>query len=113
VSLSQRSRNKKGLFSSLKGLDNLTKRDRDKRPSAGQVWYLDILHTQDTLNAHTEIHTHTYKEIDAGLFHISKRMLKWGPGVHLYPINMILFFRGNKLIFVVVVLTLPHTLIIC
>uniref|UniRef100_A0AAZ3RLP0 TIAM Rac1 associated GEF 2a n=1 Tax=Oncorhynchus tshawytscha TaxID=74940 RepID=A0AAZ3RLP0_ONCTS len=54
VSLSQRSRNKKGLFSSLKGLDNLTKRDRDKRPSAGQVWYLDILHTQDTLNAHTE-----------------------------------------------------------
>lgn len=54
MSLSQRSRNKKGLFSSLKGLDNLTKRDRDKRPSAGQVWYLDILHTQDTLNAHTE-----------------------------------------------------------
>uniref|UniRef100_A0A8C7T722 TIAM Rac1 associated GEF 2a n=1 Tax=Oncorhynchus mykiss TaxID=8022 RepID=A0A8C7T722_ONCMY len=54
VSLSQRSCNKKGLFSSLKGLDNLTKRDRDKRPSAGQVWYLDILHTQDTPNAHTE-----------------------------------------------------------
>ncbi|CDQ85868.1 unnamed protein product [Oncorhynchus mykiss] len=39
VSLSQRSCNKKGLFSSLKGLDNLTKRDRDKRPSAGQrIW---------------------------------------------------------------------------
>uniref|UniRef100_A0A4W5M4V0 TIAM Rac1 associated GEF 2 n=1 Tax=Hucho hucho TaxID=62062 RepID=A0A4W5M4V0_9TELE len=48
VSLSQRSRNKKGLFSSLKGLDNLTKRGRDKRPSAGQVWYLDMMHTQDT-----------------------------------------------------------------
>lgn len=28
---------KRGLFSSLKGLDNLTKRGRDKRPSASQV----------------------------------------------------------------------------
>uniref|UniRef100_A0A4W5M737 TIAM Rac1 associated GEF 2 n=1 Tax=Hucho hucho TaxID=62062 RepID=A0A4W5M737_9TELE len=41
VSLSQRSRNKKGLFSSLKGLDNLTKRGRDKRPSAGQIFESD------------------------------------------------------------------------
>uniref|UniRef100_A0A3Q1J3C1 Uncharacterized protein n=1 Tax=Anabas testudineus TaxID=64144 RepID=A0A3Q1J3C1_ANATE len=37
-SLSQTYRQrKKGLFSSLKGLDNLTKRGRDKRPSASQV----------------------------------------------------------------------------
>lgn len=56
-------------------------------------------------------HTHTYKEIEAGLFHISKRKLKWGPGVYFYPINKILFFKGNKLIFFVVI-TLPHTLII-
>ncbi|XP_014007313.2 rho guanine nucleotide exchange factor TIAM2 isoform X2 [Salmo salar] len=41
VSLSQRSCNKKGLFSSLKGLDNLTKRGRDKRPSAGQIFESD------------------------------------------------------------------------
>uniref|UniRef100_A0A3P8U022 TIAM Rac1 associated GEF 2 n=1 Tax=Amphiprion percula TaxID=161767 RepID=A0A3P8U022_AMPPE len=33
---------KRGLFSSLKGLDNLTKRGRDKRPSASQV----LLNTQ-------------------------------------------------------------------
>uniref|UniRef100_A0A668AJ98 TIAM Rac1 associated GEF 2 n=1 Tax=Myripristis murdjan TaxID=586833 RepID=A0A668AJ98_9TELE len=37
VSLTYRHR-KRGLFSSLKGLDNLTKRGRDKRPSAPQVF---------------------------------------------------------------------------
>ena len=36
LSLTYRQR-KRGLFSSLKGLDNLTKRGRDKRPSASQV----------------------------------------------------------------------------
>uniref|UniRef100_A0A8C8DDE6 TIAM Rac1 associated GEF 2a n=1 Tax=Oryzias sinensis TaxID=183150 RepID=A0A8C8DDE6_9TELE len=36
LSLTCRQR-KKGLFSSLKGLDNLTKRGRDKRPSVSQV----------------------------------------------------------------------------
>uniref|UniRef100_A0A8C2XJZ8 TIAM Rac1 associated GEF 2 n=1 Tax=Cyclopterus lumpus TaxID=8103 RepID=A0A8C2XJZ8_CYCLU len=36
LSLTHR-RRKRGLFSSLKGLDNLTKRGRDKRPSASQV----------------------------------------------------------------------------
>ncbi|XP_077945634.1 rho guanine nucleotide exchange factor TIAM2 isoform X2 [Gasterosteus aculeatus] len=40
LSLTHR-RRKKGLFSSLKGLDNLTKRGRDKRPSASQR--LDML----------------------------------------------------------------------
>uniref|UniRef100_A0A8C5GM56 T-lymphoma invasion and metastasis-inducing protein 2-like n=1 Tax=Gouania willdenowi TaxID=441366 RepID=A0A8C5GM56_GOUWI len=39
---------KKGLLSSLKGLDNLTKRSRDKRPSAPQV----LLH----MHAHTCTH---------------------------------------------------------
>ncbi|KAM6973611.1 rho guanine nucleotide exchange factor TIAM2 isoform 2-T2 [Aplochiton taeniatus] len=38
VSLTQRQRSKRGLFSSLKGLDNLTKRGRDKRPSVSQVF---------------------------------------------------------------------------
>uniref|UniRef100_A0A4W5K1U0 TIAM Rac1 associated GEF 2 n=1 Tax=Hucho hucho TaxID=62062 RepID=A0A4W5K1U0_9TELE len=47
MSLSQRSRNKRGLFSSLKGLDNFTKKGRDKRPSTEQVQYLN------TLNTHT------------------------------------------------------------
>ncbi|XP_040925194.1 rho guanine nucleotide exchange factor TIAM2 isoform X2 [Betta splendens] len=37
LSLTHRQR-KKGLFSSLKGLDNLTKKGRDKRPSASQVF---------------------------------------------------------------------------
>nr|XP_020464224.1 T-lymphoma invasion and metastasis-inducing protein 2 isoform X2 [Monopterus albus] len=37
LSLMYRQR-KRGLFSSLKGLDNLTKRGRDKRPSASQVF---------------------------------------------------------------------------
>ncbi|CAL8271877.1 unnamed protein product [Merluccius merluccius] len=37
VSLTYRQR-KRGLFSSLKGLDNLTKRGRDKRPSVSQVF---------------------------------------------------------------------------
>ncbi|XP_039993506.1 T-lymphoma invasion and metastasis-inducing protein 2 isoform X2 [Xiphias gladius] len=32
---------KRGLFSSLKGLDNLTKRGRDKRPSASQIFESD------------------------------------------------------------------------
>ncbi|KAK6304288.1 hypothetical protein J4Q44_G00248740 [Coregonus suidteri] len=41
MSLSQRSRNKRGLFSSLKGLDNLTKRGRDKRPSTEQIFESD------------------------------------------------------------------------
>uniref|UniRef100_A0A3B5BGZ2 TIAM Rac1 associated GEF 2 n=1 Tax=Stegastes partitus TaxID=144197 RepID=A0A3B5BGZ2_9TELE len=41
LSLTYRQR-KRGLFSSLKGLDNLTKRGRDKRPSASQV----LLNTQ-------------------------------------------------------------------
>lgn len=36
MSLTCRQR-KKGLFSSLKGLDNLAKKGRDKRPSASQV----------------------------------------------------------------------------
>ncbi|KAI5610863.1 T-lymphoma invasion and metastasis-inducing protein 2 isoform X2 [Silurus asotus] len=38
LSLSQRSRSRRGVFSSLKGLDSLTKRSRDKRPSASQVF---------------------------------------------------------------------------
>ncbi|XP_071354611.1 rho guanine nucleotide exchange factor TIAM2-like [Trachinotus anak] len=37
LSLTYRQR-KRGLFSSLKGLDNLTKRGRDKRPSASQIF---------------------------------------------------------------------------
>ncbi|KAF0044549.1 hypothetical protein F2P81_003707 [Scophthalmus maximus] len=37
LSLTYRQR-KRGLFSSLKGLDNLTKRGRDKRPSASQLF---------------------------------------------------------------------------
>ncbi|XP_060789744.1 rho guanine nucleotide exchange factor TIAM2 isoform X3 [Neoarius graeffei] len=36
LSLSQRSRSRRGVFSSLKGLDSLTKRSRDKRPCASQ-----------------------------------------------------------------------------
>ncbi|KAK2826261.1 hypothetical protein Q5P01_020475 [Channa striata] len=40
LSLTYRQR-KKGLFSSLKGLDNLTKRSRDKRPSASQIFESD------------------------------------------------------------------------
>ncbi|XP_029316013.1 LOW QUALITY PROTEIN: T-lymphoma invasion and metastasis-inducing protein 2 [Cottoperca gobio] len=40
VSLTHRQR-KRGLFSSLKGLDNLTKRGRDKRPSASQIFESD------------------------------------------------------------------------
>ncbi|XP_062324916.1 rho guanine nucleotide exchange factor TIAM2 isoform X1 [Osmerus eperlanus] len=41
VSLSQRSRSKRGLFSSLKGLDNLTRRGREKRPSVSQIFEND------------------------------------------------------------------------
>ncbi|XP_076017749.1 rho guanine nucleotide exchange factor TIAM2 [Genypterus blacodes] len=40
VSLTYRQQ-KRGLFSSLKGLDNLTKRGRDKRPSAPQIFESD------------------------------------------------------------------------
>ncbi|XP_069544008.1 rho guanine nucleotide exchange factor TIAM2-like isoform X1 [Brachyistius frenatus] len=40
LSLTYRHR-KRGLFSSLKGLDNLTKRGRDKRPSASQIFESD------------------------------------------------------------------------
>lgn len=40
VSLTHR-QHKRGLFSSLKGLDNLTKRGRDKRPSVSQVFESD------------------------------------------------------------------------
>ncbi|XP_068608483.1 rho guanine nucleotide exchange factor TIAM2-like [Brachionichthys hirsutus] len=40
LSLTYRQR-KRGLFSSLKGLDNLTKRGRDKRPSAPQIFESD------------------------------------------------------------------------
>ncbi|KAE8289734.1 T-lymphoma invasion and metastasis-inducing protein 2 [Larimichthys crocea] len=40
LSLTYRQR-KRGLFSSLKGLDNLTKRGRDKRPSASQIFESD------------------------------------------------------------------------
>ncbi|XP_041928951.1 T-lymphoma invasion and metastasis-inducing protein 2 isoform X1 [Alosa sapidissima] len=38
LSVSQRGRSKRGLFSSLKGLDNLTRRGREKRPSASQLF---------------------------------------------------------------------------
>ncbi|XP_066575695.1 rho guanine nucleotide exchange factor TIAM2 [Amia ocellicauda] len=38
LSLSQRVRSKSGLFSSLKGLDSLTKRGKEKRPSVSQVF---------------------------------------------------------------------------
>ncbi|KAL0969264.1 hypothetical protein UPYG_G00224700 [Umbra pygmaea] len=41
MSLGQRSCSRRGLFSSLKGLDNLTKRGRDQRPSAGQIYESD------------------------------------------------------------------------
>uniref|UniRef100_A0A8D0AG66 TIAM Rac1 associated GEF 2 n=1 Tax=Sander lucioperca TaxID=283035 RepID=A0A8D0AG66_SANLU len=54
LSLNHRQR-KRGLFSSLKGLDNLTKRGRDKRPSASQVLLKIHTHT----HPHTHTHTHT------------------------------------------------------
>ncbi|KAL4624054.1 T-lymphoma invasion and metastasis-inducing protein 2 isoform X1 [Arapaima gigas] len=38
LSTSQNMRCKRGLFSSLKGLDNLTKRGREKRPSVSQIF---------------------------------------------------------------------------
>ncbi|KAL2099127.1 hypothetical protein ACEWY4_005607 [Coilia grayii] len=38
LSLSQKGRSKRGIFSSLKGLDNLTRRGREKRPSASQLF---------------------------------------------------------------------------
>ncbi|XP_072554855.1 rho guanine nucleotide exchange factor TIAM2 isoform X1 [Paramormyrops kingsleyae] len=38
LSASQKMRSKRGLFSSLKGLDNLTKRGREKRPSVSQIF---------------------------------------------------------------------------
>uniref|UniRef100_A0AAR2JL86 TIAM Rac1 associated GEF 2a n=1 Tax=Pygocentrus nattereri TaxID=42514 RepID=A0AAR2JL86_PYGNA len=41
LSLSQRSRRRKGVFSSLKGLDSLTIRSHEKRPSASQIRSLD------------------------------------------------------------------------
>ncbi|XP_029136241.2 rho guanine nucleotide exchange factor TIAM2 isoform X1 [Labrus bergylta] len=40
LSLTYRER-KRGLFSSIKGLDNLTRRGRDKRPSASQIFESD------------------------------------------------------------------------
>ena len=48
VSLTYRQR-KRGLFSSLKGLDNLTKRGRDKRPSVSQVRTWKCTHTHTSL----------------------------------------------------------------
>ncbi|ROL42772.1 T-lymphoma invasion and metastasis-inducing protein 2 [Anabarilius grahami] len=41
LSLSQRGRRKKGVFSSLKGLDTLTKRGHEKKPSVSQVFDSD------------------------------------------------------------------------
>ncbi|XP_036448586.1 T-lymphoma invasion and metastasis-inducing protein 2 isoform X2 [Colossoma macropomum] len=41
LSLSQRSHRRKGVFSSLKGLDSLTKRSHEKRPSASQIFDCD------------------------------------------------------------------------
>ncbi|XP_028653249.2 rho guanine nucleotide exchange factor TIAM2 isoform X1 [Erpetoichthys calabaricus] len=38
LSLSQRMKNKRGLFSSLKGLDSITKRGKEKRPSVSQIF---------------------------------------------------------------------------
>ncbi|CAK6446496.1 unnamed protein product [Pipistrellus nathusii] len=43
LSLTQRGRSKKGLFSSLKGLDTLARRGKEKRPSLTQVD--ELLHT--------------------------------------------------------------------
>ena len=37
LSLTQRGRHKKGLFSSLKGLDTLARKGKEKRPSITQV----------------------------------------------------------------------------
>ncbi|KAL1257965.1 hypothetical protein QQF64_011209, partial [Cirrhinus molitorella] len=41
LSLSHRGRSKKGVFSSLKGLDTLTKRGHEKKPSVSQVFDAD------------------------------------------------------------------------
>ncbi|XP_035389066.1 T-lymphoma invasion and metastasis-inducing protein 2 isoform X2 [Electrophorus electricus] len=41
LSLSQQGRSRRGVFSSLKGLDSLTKRGREKRPSASQIFDSD------------------------------------------------------------------------
>ncbi|XP_066531573.1 rho guanine nucleotide exchange factor TIAM2 [Hoplias malabaricus] len=41
LSLSQRSHGRRGVFSSLKGLDSITKRSREKRPSASQIFDCD------------------------------------------------------------------------
>uniref|UniRef100_A0A8C1K2Z6 TIAM Rac1 associated GEF 2a n=1 Tax=Cyprinus carpio TaxID=7962 RepID=A0A8C1K2Z6_CYPCA len=44
LSLSHRGRSKKGLFSSLKGLDTLTKRGHEKKPSVSQVLFFLFFH---------------------------------------------------------------------
>lgn len=43
LSLSHRGRSKKGVFSSLKGLDTLTKRGHEKKPSVSQVLHSPCL----------------------------------------------------------------------
>lgn len=62
LSLSQRGRSKKGVFSSLKGLDTLTKRGHEKKPSVSQVLHsLCLIQPVVTVRRDTsawEVHLH-------------------------------------------------------
>ncbi|XP_020927632.1 T-lymphoma invasion and metastasis-inducing protein 2 isoform X2 [Sus scrofa] len=71
LSLTQRGRHKKGLFSSLKGLDTLARKGKEKRPSITQVD--DLLHIygsavdggprDGTWESQTDIHFHDHQAV--------------------------------------------------
>uniref|UniRef100_A0A8D1Z676 TIAM Rac1 associated GEF 2 n=1 Tax=Sus scrofa TaxID=9823 RepID=A0A8D1Z676_PIG len=71
LSLTQRGRHKKGLFSSLKGLDTLARKGKEKRPSITQVD--DLLHIygsavdggprDGTWESQTDVHFHDHQAV--------------------------------------------------
>uniref|UniRef100_A0A8C9V2E9 TIAM Rac1 associated GEF 2 n=1 Tax=Scleropages formosus TaxID=113540 RepID=A0A8C9V2E9_SCLFO len=74
LSTSQNMRCKRGLFSSsLKGLDNLTKRGREKRPSVSQVRTLPVPPCPIVTGAHFACRSPKARQLDPGLHGIRLR----------------------------------------
>ncbi|KAM5283552.1 rho guanine nucleotide exchange factor TIAM2 isoform 1-T5 [Hipposideros larvatus] len=93
LSLTQRGRNKKGIFSSLKGLDTLARKGKEKRPSISQIFDSSGSHgfsgTQLPQNANNS------SEVDE-LLHINGSAVDGVPRDNTWEIQAYIHFQDNQ-----------------
>uniref|UniRef100_A0A4X2LKA1 TIAM Rac1 associated GEF 2 n=1 Tax=Vombatus ursinus TaxID=29139 RepID=A0A4X2LKA1_VOMUR len=93
LSLTQQGQNKKGLFSSLKGLDTLAKKGKDKRPSITQIF--DSSGNHGFPGTQLPQSSNNSSEVDEFL-HIYSSASDSGPRENIWEIQTYVHFQDNQ-----------------